>query len=347
MTTNYGNEKHSVLIERLRSVDMTPKDQAEHKSLARASVLVPLFLRESTLHVLLTQRPEKLRTHSGEVCFPGGKQDPDDSNDDVATALREAREEVGLDPANVQPLCRLETLESYTGLCVTPVVGLVNPARAAEPTSLTLSEAEVEAAFAVPLAYFCDERNLISMEKVEWRGCGFELRVYHYRTECDRTFKIWGLTAYIAHQVARIAMTNSCDQSIDPKLGIGCQLYEGQSTVTGYLFQLEEGSGVGGTKPYWVRRYFVLDGQMLHRYEGERQAEIRAVTATKKNRVLLVDSDVRIIPTLSEKSRHEFLVSTLSGRVQWHLASETDEDRQHWIQALRCYSTDSQHTSFP
>jgi hypothetical protein len=179
---------------------------------------------------------------------------------------------------------------------------------------------------------------------VEWRGGAFELRVYHYSSaaECGRTYKIWGLTAYIAHQVAKIAMTdnsnNYCccrDQLTDLNAGRRqCRVEEGPCTLSGYLFRREEGSGMGNSKPSWVRRYFVLDGKMLHQYEGERQAARKAASATKKNRVALVESNVRLIPTLSECGRHEFVVSALSGRVRWHLAAPTDEERQQWIEAL-------------
>jgi peroxisomal coenzyme A diphosphatase NUDT7 len=313
---------------------MTPKDRPQHKSLARASVLVPLFLRHSVIHVLLTKRPEKLRTHAGEVCFPGGKQDPEDGDDDIETALREAREEVGLDPTHIKPVCRLESLESYTGLCVTPVVGLVDPAEAAEPANLTLSKAEVEAAFAVPLGYFYDETNLISKQDIDWRGEMFEMRTYHYTAECGRTFKIWGLTAFIAHQVAMIAMSVSNEPIIGLNSVLNQQLEERRPTLSGYMLRLEESSGMGGLKSFWSRRYFVLEGEMLHQYEGDRQATRKTASATKKNRLPLVDSDVSLVP-VSKEGRYEFVVGALSGRVRWHLAAQTDDERQQWIRALQ------------
>jgi 8-oxo-dGTP pyrophosphatase MutT (NUDIX family) len=204
-------------LNRLKSVDMVPKDQEQHVSLPRASVLVPLFLKNSQdsnvddssmnrkLHLLLTKRQDSMRSHSGEVCFPGGKQDPVDLNDDVKTALRETKEEVGIDASQIAPLCRLTTFESYTGLCVTPVVAFLLSEQNMDPSSLTISEGEVEVAFSVPLEYFADETNLASKYEVEWRGGLFEMRTYEYTAECGRTFRIWGLTAYIAHQVASIA----------------------------------------------------------------------------------------------------------------------------------------------
>jgi peroxisomal coenzyme A diphosphatase NUDT7 len=208
-------------LDRLRKVNLAPKDQPQHKDLTRASILVPLFFRNDSnqqhqsnapsagqWHMLLTKRLETLRTHSGEVCFPGGKQDPEDLNDDIATALRETNEEVGIDIGHITPICRLETIESYTGLCVTPIVGIISPnAQVMDPSKLTICKDEVEVAFTVPLQYFVDDNNLSSKYDVEWRNGTFELRTYFYTSDdCNnRTFKIWGLTAYIAHQVATIA----------------------------------------------------------------------------------------------------------------------------------------------
>jgi coenzyme A diphosphatase NUDT7 len=206
---------------------MDRRDRPEHEDLAaRASVLVPLFFRRAaaasadgggaTLHALLTKRPDHLRRHAGEVCFPGGKQDPGDGGCDLTTALREAEEEVGLAREHVEPVCRLETLESSTGLCVTPIVGLVEPAERAEPSSLKLADGEVEAAFAVPLSWLSDDNNLIEKREIEWRGGTFTMRTYHYQAECGRTFKIWGLTAHIAHHVAMLVTEGSDDNNIMP-----------------------------------------------------------------------------------------------------------------------------------
>ena len=218
MTSPTFPESVEIALDRLRNVNLVPKDQVHHLRFPRASVLVPLFLKKSEetiddcdgmnrqLHLLLTKRPDNMRSHSGDVCFPGGKQDPEDLNDDVSTALRETKEEVGIDASQITPLCRLETLESYTGLCVTPVVALVVSEKSIDPSTLNISVDEVEVAFSVPLAFFVDETNLTSKVEVEWRGGTFEMRTYEYAAECGRTFRIWGLTAYIAHHVASIAL---------------------------------------------------------------------------------------------------------------------------------------------
>ena len=144
------------VLDRLRSVGLEKKDLPRHRDLKRASVLVALFERETTvgdasdttesqsnLHVLFTQRPTKMSSHGGEVCFPGGRQDEEDNNDDIITATREAYEEVGLHPKYVDAIGRMETVESKHSLCVTPIIGLIRPSLKAEPCNLTLNIDEV------------------------------------------------------------------------------------------------------------------------------------------------------------------------------------------------------------
>ena len=113
---------------------------------AAASVLVPIVLRAQPT-VLLTERTTQLSTHSGQIAFPGGKQDATDA-DATETALREAHEEVGLHPRFVEVVGRLPTYTTGTRFIVTPVVAFVDPA-----ASLTLNEHEVADAFEVPLQF--------------------------------------------------------------------------------------------------------------------------------------------------------------------------------------------------
>jgi coenzyme A diphosphatase NUDT7 len=208
----------SAIIERLRKIGMEKKESSYHSTLRRASVLVPLFERSTAaaaddnddddgIHVLLTRRPSTMKSHGGEVCFPGGKMDDEDDGDDVRTALRESYEEIGLHPLNVHILSRMDTIESKHSLCVTPIIGVVKPSELAEPINLTLNTDEVEKAFDVPLRHFCDSmNNCVSAEEVMWRGEKFTLRTYNYDdVENDNNrFVIWGLTAHILWLVARI-----------------------------------------------------------------------------------------------------------------------------------------------
>jgi 8-oxo-dGTP pyrophosphatase MutT (NUDIX family) len=91
-----------------------------------ASVLVPLVLREEGLTVLLTERTTHLSSHSGQIAFPGGKADPDDSSE-TDTALREAEEEIGLNRHDVEVLGHLPLYTTGSAFIVTPVVALVQP----------------------------------------------------------------------------------------------------------------------------------------------------------------------------------------------------------------------------
>jgi 8-oxo-dGTP pyrophosphatase MutT (NUDIX family) len=124
-----------------------------HRAPAAASVLVPLVQRDGGLHVLLTRRTAHLRDHAGQISFPGGRAEGHDA-DAAATALREAEEEVGLDPAQVEVLGHLPAYTTVTSFVVTPVVALVQP-----PTALRLDAFEVEEAFEVPLRYLMTPAN--------------------------------------------------------------------------------------------------------------------------------------------------------------------------------------------
>lgn len=114
---------------------------------AAASVLVPLVRRPEGLQVMLTRRTDHLRDHAGQISFPGGRAEPEDA-DAVATALREAREEVGLAAEHVEVLGTLPHYTTVTRFVVTPVVGLIAPDH-----RLQLDAFEVAEVFEVPLAF--------------------------------------------------------------------------------------------------------------------------------------------------------------------------------------------------
>jgi 8-oxo-dGTP pyrophosphatase MutT (NUDIX family) len=110
---------------RLDLVALTPAYRHSTAALAEAAVLVPVFSRDGEPHVLMTRRRDDLRLHPGQISFPGGRIDPGDA-DAQAAALREAEEEIGLLPADVEVLGRLgEALVVTTGFRLTPWVGVV------------------------------------------------------------------------------------------------------------------------------------------------------------------------------------------------------------------------------
>jgi 8-oxo-dGTP pyrophosphatase MutT (NUDIX family) len=123
------------------------------RPLVPAAVLIGLVTHAEGLSVLLTQRTPHLADHAGQIAFPGGRieqQDPDER----AAALREAREEVGLDPAGVRLIGRLDTYVTRTGFRVEPIVGLIAP-----PLALNPDPHEVADIFEVPLDFVIDPAN--------------------------------------------------------------------------------------------------------------------------------------------------------------------------------------------
>ena len=140
----------------LRPPIWTPELLTEMKYADRptmhASVLVPIVMREQPM-VLLTQRTAHLSTHSGQIAFPGGKADADDA-DAAATALREAQEEVGLEPHFVNVLGNLSEYKTGSAFIITPVVALVDPR-----FTVTPNHDEVDAVFEVPLHFLMNPAN--------------------------------------------------------------------------------------------------------------------------------------------------------------------------------------------
>jgi 8-oxo-dGTP pyrophosphatase MutT (NUDIX family) len=117
-----------------------------------AAVLIPAIARP-VITLLFTLRTEHLAAHAGQIAFPGGKSEPQDA-DALATALRESHEEIGLDPAFVEPVGSLDCYLTGTGFCITPVIGLVPP-----DVPLTLDRNEVAETFEVPLPFLMDLDN--------------------------------------------------------------------------------------------------------------------------------------------------------------------------------------------
>jgi 8-oxo-dGTP pyrophosphatase MutT (NUDIX family) len=118
-----------------------------------AAVLVGIVAHAEVPTVLLTQRRHGLRTHSGQIAFPGGKIDAEDGSP-CAAALREAREEVGLSARHIDAIGYLDPYLTGTGYIVVPVVALIAP-----PVSLDLNPHEVAEAFEVPLQFLMDPAN--------------------------------------------------------------------------------------------------------------------------------------------------------------------------------------------
>lgn len=163
--------------------DLNPHLAVPPAGLQPAAVLIALIERPEGLAVLFTQRADQLRRHAGQIAFPGGRCEPGEAA--PAAALREAQEEVGLDPALVEVAGLSTPYRTLTGYHITPVVGLVSPA-----LSLTLSPAEVADAFEVPFAFLMDPANHERLRRDQPPGPPR----WHYAIAW-RGRVIWGATA--------------------------------------------------------------------------------------------------------------------------------------------------------
>ena len=155
--------------------------------------------------MLFTERSKELRSHAGQVSFPGGSVDAVDP-DARAAALREAGEEVGLRPEHVEIIGVLDDCPTFvTGYVITPVVGVVDPLAftAAGRYPWSPSPAEIAALHELPLAGFLDPRNLRA-EMREREGVPYQLLWYTVNGTV-----VWGATARILHQLIEIATTEA------------------------------------------------------------------------------------------------------------------------------------------
>lgn len=163
----------------------------ENRLLRPAAVLVGVQPgADGSLNMVLTKRAPHLRNHPGQIAFPGGRQDPEDS-DLVATALREAQEEIGLPPSAVRVLGELPGHETVTGYQVTPILAVIDP-----DLPLTPDPAEVAEIFAAPIAHVLDPTRF-RVERRIWRGTW-----RNYYTVPWGPYYIWGATARILRGLA-------------------------------------------------------------------------------------------------------------------------------------------------
>ena len=174
-------------------------DQDYHTSelpLKPAAVLIPLIDHPDGMTVLLTKRAQHLKTHSGQVSFPGGRCDPQDA-DAMATALRETKEEVGIDRAHMEVLGGMEDYETITGYVITPIVAILQP-----EFTLKVDAGEVDEAFELPLDYILDESNHELQSKV------WDDRERYYYVLMNEKHNVWGATAAMLVRFARLINGN-------------------------------------------------------------------------------------------------------------------------------------------
>ncbi|MDI7860857.1 CoA pyrophosphatase [Rhizobiaceae bacterium n13] len=161
----------------------------EGRKLRDAAVLVPVIDDGGQANVIFTLRTATLRSHSGQIAFPGGAIDPEDRSAEEA-ALRETEEEIGLSRSYVETVGRLPDYVSFTGFRITPVIGVVT-----RGYHLTLNPVEVDEVFEVPLSFLMDPRNHRQDSIVRQ---GIE-RHFYQMPYGERN--IWGITAGIVRSL--------------------------------------------------------------------------------------------------------------------------------------------------
>lgn len=172
-----------------RDIELLQDAMAPPENLRAAAVLIAVTDRADP-GVLLTHRPLTMRSHAGQAAFPGGKLDP--GEDAVAAALREANEELGIDPRHVQVIGTSDPFRTRTGYDITPVLAVVPPDLPIVPNA-----EEVAEWFEPPLEYVLDPANHVP-RTVEWEGAPrsyFEIVWQRHR--------IWGVTAAIIGNLSR------------------------------------------------------------------------------------------------------------------------------------------------
>jgi 8-oxo-dGTP pyrophosphatase MutT (NUDIX family) len=158
----------------------------------RASVMLPLFVKEGGLHILLTKRTEWMKAHPGEISFPGGMYEETDA-DTKKTALRECCEEIGVRTGDVEIIGRLDDLTTLTGFVITPYVGII-------PYPYTFKISQKEVAYLIYLPFEHLEKSDLIQEQIEYRGRAETIDCFYYNGE-----RIWGATCKMLLKLKRIA----------------------------------------------------------------------------------------------------------------------------------------------
>ena len=174
---------HLPPLEQLLTADDLEKQSENSRQALKPAAVLLLVVNHAEPAVVFTQRTADLADHAGQIAFPGGRCDACDTSAEE-TALREAREEIGLDSSRVEILGRLPEYRTSTGYSVTPVVGWAEP-----PLAYTPDPREVADVFEVPLAFLLDARNH-RHESAFYRG-----RMRHYWAMPYGERFIWGATA--------------------------------------------------------------------------------------------------------------------------------------------------------
>lgn len=171
--------------------DLNPEARPNTVFLKPAGVLLPIIERDNGLQLILTKRSATIKHHPGQIAFPGGRVDPTDATH-IAAALREADEEIGLPPENVEVLGELPCHETVSNYVMHPVVGWVT-----QDFTPCLEAAEVSEVFEVPLEHVLNMLNYTVQSRI-WRG-----QVRKFYTVPYGPYYIWGATARVLQSFAQ------------------------------------------------------------------------------------------------------------------------------------------------
>ena len=160
-----------------------------------AAVLAVLYKTDGEWHLLFTHRAENIGPHAGQVSFPGGKTEPQDT-DLLSTALRETDEEIGVRRSDIRILGQLTTFPTGTGYLVTPFVGQIP-----WPYPLKINPEEVASVFSVPIRWLLSPANFTRREKPLLPELS-SLPSIRFKPFQDHT--IWGATAWITYELMQI-----------------------------------------------------------------------------------------------------------------------------------------------
>lgn len=168
-------------------------DQATREGQRRASVLIPLVRRGGVWNVILTQRPEHMPRHPGQISFPGGRVEKGETA--LQAALRETEEEIGIAPSLVTPIGRLASFDAVSLFRVTPFVGIVDSS-----AIFTIDPNEVDDVFEQRFDFFMNSDNH-NPRNIEYKGENIRLYDMPY-TQDDGTHRnVWGMTAMMLYRL--------------------------------------------------------------------------------------------------------------------------------------------------
>ncbi len=154
-----------------------------------SAVLMPIYMRDGELHIVFTKRTTKLKEHKGQISFPGGKYSKRDLNL-LSTALRECKEEIGVEKRHVKILGELDDIITVTGYLISPYVGLIP-----YPYKFKTSVNEVEEIISVPVSELLEPKNFRVEKSIKVNGKTFPVYYFFYQENI-----IWGATARILKQ---------------------------------------------------------------------------------------------------------------------------------------------------